>query len=97
MTIRPIILTCLLMSGAVASAQAAQPNFGEAIWGDGVLWGTKGNAALPAPNGHNEQSFDGLFIVLNGVEGQKPVSEAAPGKVARFSIASVLTFSCYPG
>jgi hypothetical protein len=85
------------MSGAVASAQAAQPNFGEAIWGDGVLWGTKGNAALPAPNGHNEQSFDGLFIVLNGVEGQKPVSEAAPGKVARFSIASVLTFSCYPG
>lgn len=79
MFIKPIMLACLLMLGAVTSAQAAKPNFGEAIWGDGALWGTKGNAALPAPNDHNKQSFDALFIILNGVEGQKPVSEAAPG------------------
>ena len=79
---RTIILACLLFIGAVTSAQAASPNFGEAIWGDGVLWGTKGNAALPTPNSHNKQSYDGLFIILNGVEGQKPVSEAAPGNPA---------------
>jgi hypothetical protein len=81
MFIRPIILTCLLLLGVVASAQAAPgaPNFGEALWGDGELWGTKATTALPAPNAHNEQSFDALFVIIDGVSGQVPVSEAAPG------------------
>ena len=81
MFFRSILLTCLLLPGVVASAQAAPgaPNFGEALWGDGELWGTKGTTALPAPNAHNEQSFDALFVILNGVDGQVPVAEAAPG------------------
>jgi hypothetical protein len=62
-----------------ASAYAAGPNFGPAIYGDGVTWGTKGNADLPAPNAHNAQSFDGLFKFTNGIAGQLAVSEAAPG------------------
>ena len=81
MYFRPIILTCLLLLGAVVSAQAAPgaPNFGAGLWGDGELWGTKATTALPAPNDHDEQSFDALFVILDGVEGQAPVSEAAPG------------------
>jgi hypothetical protein len=42
-------------------------------------WGTKGTTTLPAPNDKNEQSFDKLFIVVNGLAGQLPVGEAAPG------------------
>ena len=81
MLFRPIILTCLLLLGAVASAQAApgQPNFGPALYADGELWGTKFTATLPPANEHNEQSFDALFVILNGVDGQVPVAEAAPG------------------
>lgn len=55
------------------------PNFGPSVYADGVAWGTKGTTTLPAPNDDNAQSFDGLFIVVNGVDGQLPVAEAAPG------------------
>ena len=55
------------------------PNFGPSVYGDGVAWGTKGTTTLPAPNGKNNQSFDKLFVITNGVEEQLPVSEAAPG------------------
>ena len=48
----------------------------------GVAWGTKGNGALPAPNDHNRQSFDGLYKFTNGVEGQLAVAEASPGNTA---------------
>jgi len=68
-----------LLATATIQAAPGKPNFGENIYGDGVLWGTKGNGELPAPNAHNEQSFDGLFKFTNGVGDQKPVSEAAPG------------------
>lgn len=60
-------------------AFAAGPSFMPAIYADGQVFSTKGLSPLPAPNGHNEQSFDKLYIFTNGVEEQKPVSEAGPG------------------
>ncbi len=55
------------------------PNFGPGLYADGVTWGTKGTTTLPAPSDNNEQSFDKLFVIVNGVDGQLPVGEAAPG------------------
>jgi hypothetical protein len=55
------------------------PNFSASVYGDGQAWGTKGTTTLPAPNDKNNQSFDKLFVITNGAEGQLPVSEAAPG------------------
>ncbi|MEJ2129784.1 MAG: hypothetical protein P8X81_13205 [Woeseiaceae bacterium] len=76
-TIIPLALLMALTSATLAFADA--PNFSPAIYGDGELWGTKGLGELPAPNGRNNQSFDKLFIIVNGAPGQLPVSEAAPG------------------
>lgn len=76
----PFLLAILLI--AAVPAFAAGPNFGHAIYADGVAWGTKGTTDLPAPNAHNRQSFDGLYKFTNGVEGQLPVAEAAPGNPA---------------
>lgn len=70
------VITALV--GAV-SVYADAPNFGPALYGDGEVWGTKGLSTLPAPNEHNEQSFDKLFVIVNGAAGQLPVAEAAPG------------------
>lgn len=72
-----LVLMFGLMIAGPASADA--PNFSPAIYGDGVAWGTKGLADLPAPNDHNAQSFDKLFQFTNGAAGQLPVAEAAPG------------------
>ena len=55
------------------------PAFAPAIYADGAVWGTKAVALLRAPNGHNDQSFDALYVVTNGVVGQLPVAEAGPG------------------
>ncbi len=77
-----ITLALALLIITVIPAFAAGPNFGPAIYADGVAWGTKGNADLPAPNDHNRQSFDGLYKFTNGVEGQLAVAEAAPGNPA---------------
>jgi hypothetical protein len=76
-----LVLVFGLMIVGPASANPGQPNFGPAIYGDGEVWGTKGAAALPAPNEHNLQSFDKLFVVTNSNNpaGQLPVAEAAPG------------------
>ena len=63
-------------------AFAAGPSFMPAIYADGQVFSTKGLSPLPAPNDHNEQSFDKLYIITNGVEGQMPVSEAGPGNPA---------------
>ena len=72
-----------LLIVAAVPAFAAGPNFGEAIYADGRAWGTKGNSQLPPPNGHNDQSFDGLFIFGDdAVDGQLAVAEAAPGNTA---------------
>jgi hypothetical protein len=71
----PLALVVLV---GVSLANPGAPNFGPALYGDGEVWGTKGAAALPAPNGHNDQSFDKLFVIVNGAPGQMPVAEAAP-------------------
>jgi len=77
------LMAAFLLAFAGA-AMAASPNFGPAIYADGQVWGTKGLAALPAPNGHNEQAYDMLFIFINSnsIIGQLPVSEAGPGNPA---------------
>lgn len=75
------IALALLVITAVP-AFAAGPAFEPRIFADGVAWGTKGTTDLPAPNANNEQSYDGLFIFTNGVDGQLAVSEAGPGNPA---------------
>lgn len=71
---------CVALLAATAGAQ--QPNFGPAVYGDGEVWGTKGTTVLPSPGANNGQSFDKLFVFVNGAPGQLPVSEAAPGNPA---------------
>lgn len=92
LVLAPLALLLALTSTTVAFAGA--PNFSPAIYGDGEVWGTKGLAELPGPNGHNNQSFDKLFIFVNGAPGQLPVSEAAPRNPAfnggRWSAQTVL-------
>ncbi|GGC06080.1 hypothetical protein GCM10011352_35360 [Marinobacterium zhoushanense] len=66
-----------------ALAEAGQPNFMPSVWGDGMLWGTKGTTELPAPTDRNVQSFDALYVIINNPDAvQFPVSEAAPGNPA---------------
>ena len=72
-----VLMTLLLAVTGTVWAQA--PNFGPAIYADGEVWGTKGLGELPAPNGRNNQSFDMLFMFVNGAPGQLAVSEAGPG------------------
>ena len=72
-----IPLALIVFAGA-SLANPGAPNFGPALYGDGEVWGTKGAAALPPPNGNNNQSFDKLFVIVNGAPGQLPVAEAAP-------------------
>ena len=92
LTLVPLALLLAFTGASLAYADA--PNFGPALYGDGEIWGTKGLSELPAPNGHNNQSFDKLFIFVNGAPGQLPVSEAASGNRAynggRWSAQTVL-------
>ena len=75
-----LFVTALLAGSHAAFANPGQPNFMPALWGDGELWGTKGTTVLPAPNRHNPQSFDKLFVITNSTApGQLPVAESAPG------------------
>lgn len=67
---------CLLISTGLALP--GMPNFMPALYADGEVWGTKAAALLPPPNGRNTQSFDKLFVIVNGAPGQLPVGEAAP-------------------
>ena len=91
-TLLPLALLLALAGATLAHAGA--PNFSPAIYADGEVWGTKGLGELPAPNGRNNQSFDKLFIFVNGAAGQMPVSEAAPRNPAynggRWSAQTVL-------
>jgi len=77
--LRATLMAAACLSVLAGAAWAQQPNFSAALYGDGEVWGTKGTTALPAPNGKNVQSFDKLFVFVNGAPGQLPVSEAAPG------------------
>jgi hypothetical protein len=84
---KSILMTTLFLIGltllmpSAAFAAPGKPNFGPSLYADGEVWGTKGTTALPAPNQHNRQSFDDLFVITNSnnPEGQLPVAEAAPG------------------
>lgn len=83
MSIKSLLLAGVFLLTAAGSAIAGEkPNFMPALYGDGEVWSTKFAATLPEPRGNNQQSFDGLFVVVNGVEGQMPVAEAAPGNPA---------------
>jgi hypothetical protein len=73
------VLALSLVVVGTASADPGQPNFSAGVYADGLTWGTKATTSLPAPNGNNDQSFDKIFVVTNGAEGQLPVGEAAPG------------------
>jgi hypothetical protein len=81
-----VLSTILLALVAVvpAFANPGKPSFGPEIYADGEVWGTKGTAAIPGPNGSNDQSFDKLFVIVNSnnPNGQLPVGEAAPGNSA---------------
>ena len=54
------------------------PSFAPGVYADGQAWGTKGTTSLPAPRVTNQQSFDKIFVITNGAEGQLPVGESAP-------------------
>lgn len=75
------VLVLSLLLAVPAYANPGKPNFTKQLYGDGEVWGTKGAAALPAPTGHNIQSFDKLFVITNSNNPgtQLPVAEAAPG------------------
>lgn len=77
-----MILLTLIVVGTAFAQFPGKPNFSEQVYADGVAWGTKGLSTLPAPNDHNDQSFDKLFVFTNGSAGQLPVAEAAPGNKA---------------
>ena len=72
-----IIVLCGLMMAAVVYAGPGKPNFGPSIYADGKVWGTKATTVLPAPNEHNHQSFDALYVITNSnnPDGQLPVAE----------------------
>lgn len=77
-----VVSSLLLTMAGLASADPGKPDFIPAIYGDGEVWGTKGTTSLPAPNAHNVQSFDNLYVIDNPNDPnrvQLPISEAAPG------------------
>jgi hypothetical protein len=82
------VFTALILTAAltfsIAHALPGKPDFAPHIYADGVMWGTKVTAMLNGPNGHNDQSFDKLFVITNSNNpgDQLPVGEAAPGNPA---------------
>lgn len=70
-----------LLAVGVVYALPGKPDFTEHIYADGVAWGTKVTAMLPAANDHNMQSFDKFYVITNSnnPDVQLPVGEAAPG------------------
>jgi hypothetical protein len=69
----------MFLLASLALALPGKPNLAPAVYGDGKLWGTKAAAIIPGPNDKNTESFDKLFVIVNGAVGQMPVAEAAPG------------------
>lgn len=76
-----VAMTISALFAVTSFANPGKPNFAPAIYADGDVWGTKGTTTLPAPNEHNLQSFDKLYVITNSnnPEGQLPIGEAAPG------------------
>jgi hypothetical protein len=75
------LMVFVFIAATTGLAGPGKPNFIPAIYADGLPWGTKATTVLPAPNGHNVQSFDALYVIINSNNpmGQLPVGEAAPG------------------
>lgn len=78
-TILALAAAMVLAVAAPAFADPGKPSFEPNLYADGETWGTKATTTVPAPNDHNAQSFDKLFVIVNGAMGQLPVAEAAPG------------------
>lgn len=76
-----LVAAMVTVMAAPAFANPGKPSFEPNLYADGETWGTKGTTGLPAPNAHNVQSFDKLFVITNSnnMAGQLPVAEAAPG------------------
>jgi hypothetical protein len=74
-----VLLATVCLSAVAGTVSAQAPNFSPGVYADGMVWGTKGTTDLPAPSENNLQSFDKLFVFVNGAAGQLPVSEAGPG------------------
>lgn len=72
------LLAFFLLTCGYAFAGPGKPNFGPSVYADGVAWGTKATTGLPAPTDNNLQSYDILYVFINGAEGQLPVGDAAP-------------------
>ena len=72
------VAVMMMFTAVSAFAAKGKPSFTPQVFADGQVWGTKGTTALPEPTEKNEQSYDGLFIIMNGASGQLPVSEAGP-------------------
>jgi|GEM_PF-403742 len=88
-TRRRILRDAAIATGALAigvpgtaTALRGKPSFTSRLYADGTTWGTKGAAIIPAPTDANAGSFDQLFAIVNGADGQLPVAEAAPGNPA---------------
>lgn len=77
-----LVAAMVMVVAAPAFANPGKPSFEPSLFADGEAWGTKTTTSLPAPNAHNAQSFDKLFVITNGAGGQLPVAEAAPGNPA---------------
>lgn len=78
-TITAVLAAFVLLIAVPAFADPGKPDFSAGVYADGEAWGTKATTTLPAPNGKNNQSFDKIFVITNGADGQLPVGEAAPG------------------
>ena len=76
-----VVMMISVLFAVTSSANPGKPSFEAELYADGEVWGTKGTANLPAPNVHNLQSFDKLFVITNSNNpgDQLPVGEAAPG------------------
>ncbi|MDX1775213.1 MAG: hypothetical protein R3297_01385 [Desulfobulbales bacterium] len=72
------ILAFFLLICGYAAAGPGKPDFGPNVYADGIAWGTKATTVLPAPNDNNVQSYDILYVITNGADGQLPVSDAGP-------------------
>lgn len=71
-------LAFFLLATGYALAGPGKPDFRPNVYADGIAWGTKATTGLPAPNDNNLQSYDILYVITNGAEGQLPVGDAAP-------------------
>ena len=77
-----LVLSAVVVMALMATTAAfadGPPGLPGRIYVDDALFATGGLTALPAPNANNIQSFDKLYVVTNGVDGQPAVGEAAPG------------------